>query len=341
MAAAAVVGRFAPSPTGPLHAGSLVAALASWLDARAHGGRWLLRIEDIDRPRCVPGADRLILQQLARCGLLPDEPPLWQSSRDAAYAAALQQLLDAGAAYPCGCTRKEIEGALAACGAGRARHEELVYPGTCRSGLHGKLARAWRLRVVHGGDSFGVGNHDHDHDHDSKTSSDSDSIHGGDIDSSRSHGSETAVIDWSDRRLGPQRQHVAHEVGDFVLRRADGLWAYQLAVVVDDAAQGVTHVVRGEDLADNTARQMTLQHALGLPTPAYLHTPLVLAADGQKLSKQNGAVVVDLAEPLTALAAAASVLGLPTLHATTPGDWLALATRAWAARWVRPAPPVA
>jgi glutamyl-Q tRNA(Asp) synthetase len=297
------VGRFAPSPTGPLHAGSLVAALASWLDARAHGGRWLVRIEDVDPPRCAPGADQVILQQLARCGLLPDEPPLWQSRRHATYANALKTLVDGGLAYPCGCTRREIEGALAAQGAGRARHEELVYPGTCRSGLHGKAARAWRLRLP--SDEQG------------------------------------GVVDWTDRRLGLQHQDVTHEVGDFVLRRADGLWAYQLAVVVDDAEQGVTHVVRGEDLADNTARQIVLQRALGLPTPSYLHTPLVLAADGHKLSKQNGAVAVDLAEPLTALAAAAHVLGLPPLDAATLGDWLATATRAWAARWVRRSPPVA
>jgi glutamyl-Q tRNA(Asp) synthetase len=295
------VGRFAPSPTGPLHAGSLVAALASWLDARAHGGRWLVRIEDVDHPRCVPGADQTLLQQLARCGLLPDERPVWQSTRDTAYAAALQALLSRGAAYPCGCTRREIEGALAARGTGHARHAERVYPGTCRSGLHGKPARAWRLRLADDGD----------------------------------------LIDWADRRLGAQHQDVAREVGDFVLRRADGLWAYQLAVVVDDAAQGVTHVVRGEDLADNTPRQIVLQRALGLPTPAYLHTPLVLAPDGHKLSKQNGAMAVDLAEPLLALAAAARVLGLPELPAPTLGDWLAAATRAWAARWAPHPPPVA
>jgi glutamyl-Q tRNA(Asp) synthetase len=295
------VGRFAPSPTGPLHAGSLVAALASWLDARASGGRWLVRIEDVDTPRCLPGADRMILQQLARCGLHADEPPLWQSARSGAYAAALQRLADVDAAYPCGCTRKEIEGALAASGAARARHAELVYPGLCRGGLNGKRARAWRLRLA--GDGPG------------------------------------AVIDWVDRRLGPQRQQVANEVGDFVLKRADGLWAYQLAVVVDDAEQGITDVVRGEDLADNTARQIALQRALGLPTPRYLHTPLVLAADGQKLSKQNGAEAVDLTEPVAALAAAARVLGLPGLPgasgppAPTLGDWLAAATRAWADRW--------
>ncbi len=296
-ARALFTGRFAPSPTGPLHAGSLVAALASWLDARAMGGRWLVRIEDVDRPRCVPGTDRLILQQLATCGLLPDEPPLWQSTRDLAYATALGALTDKGLAYPCACTRKDIDDALTTRGVTHARHAERVYPGTCRperGGLRDKPARAMRLHTAHGG-----------------------------IDS---------VIDWTDRRLGPQRQDVVREVGDFVLRRADGLWAYQLAVVVDDAWQGVTHVVRGEDLADNTARQVLLQRALGLASPAYLHTPLVLAADGQKLSKQNGAAALDLRDPLAALRGAATTLGLPVSAASTLSEWLAAAVAAWRQR---------
>jgi glutamyl-Q tRNA(Asp) synthetase len=279
-------GRFAPSPTGPLHAGSLVAALASWLDARAHGGRWLVRIEDVDTPRCVPGADATILQQLATCGLLPDEPPTWQSGRGDLYQAALDALVARGAAYPCGCSRKDIEQALAAQGRPRIRGEEAPYPGTCRTGLHGKPARAWRLRVAEG------------------------------------------MVAWSDRRLGAQQQDVARAVGDFVLRRADGLWAYQLAVVVDDAAQGITHVVRGEDLADNTPRQLLLQRALGLAAPSYLHTPLVLGADGEKLSKQNGALALDLSDPLRTLHAAASVLGLPA-HAGPIGDAVASWVQAW------------
>lgn len=266
-------GRFAPSPTGLLHAGSLVAALASWLDARAHGGRWLVRMEDVDTPRCVPGADQAILQQLARCGLMPDEPVLWQSQRGAAYDQALQHLVHQGWAYPCSCSRKDIESAQTV-----ARHRAAVYPGTCREGLKGKPARAWRLNVQAVQKALGL----------------------------------PAVTHWHDRRLGPQQQNVAEEVDDFVLRRADGLWAYQLAVVVDDAEQGVTHVVRGQDLADNTARQMVLQRALGLPTPQYLHTPLVLGADGDKLSKQNGAMALDLSDPLAALAQAAQVLGLPS-----------------------------
>lgn len=297
------IGRFAPSPTGWLHAGSLVAALASWLDARAHGGRWLVRIEDVDHPRCVAGADEAILGQLARCGLRPDEPPVWQSRREASYQAALDQLVAAGLAYPCACSRRDIDEALAARGCVHQRHGERVYPGTCRperGGLRGRPPRAWRLRT--------------------------DGPDGADI-----------WIAWRDRRLGAQRQNVTQEVGDVVLRRADGLWAYQLAVVVDDAAQGVTDVVRGEDLADNTPRQILLQRALGVATPRYLHTPLVMAADGQKLSKQNGAHPVDLDDPLTALCAAATVLGLPhDLPGADTATWLAAATQAWAARWAQP-----
>jgi glutamyl-Q tRNA(Asp) synthetase len=279
-------GRFAPSPTGPLHAGSLVAALASWLDARAHSGQWLVRIEDVDTPRCVPGADATILAQLSTCGLVPDAAPTWQSARGALYQAALDRLLAQGHAYPCACSRKDIEDALAAQGRPRQRGREVPYPGTCRSGLHGRSPRAWRLRVPDG------------------------------------------VVHWADRRLGAQAQDVSHEVGDVVLRRADGLWAYQLAVVVDDADQGITHVVRGEDLADNTPRQVVLQRALGLPTPAYLHTPLVLAADGEKLSKQNGAQALDLADPLAALNAAAAVLALPSRTGA-----VAHALAAWTSQW--------
>ena len=285
-------GRFAPSPTGPLHAGSLVAALASWLDVRAQGGTWLVRIEDVDRPRCPPGTDRVVLGQLQRCGLVSDEPPQWQSAREDRYAGALQRLVDTGHAYPCGCTRRDIDDALSAAGRSHERHGERVYPGTCRQGLQGRPARAWRLRT--------------------------DGPQGADT-----------MVDWVDRRLGPQRQNVTQAVGDFVLRRADGLWAYQLAVVVDDAEQGITDVVRGEDLADNTPRQIVLQRALGLPTPRYLHTPLVLAADGHKLSKQNGAAALDLTDPLAALRQAARVLGLPALEARSVADWLAAAVHAW------------
>lgn len=283
---ATYIGRFAPSPTGPLHAGSLVAALASWLDARAHAGRWLVRIEDVDTPRCVPGAAEAILAQLAACSLLPDEPPLWQSRRGGFYRQALDRLIAQGNAYPCGCSRKDVELALAAQGGGRERHGELVYPGTCRAGLGGRPPRAWRFRTSH------------------------------------------EPVRWHDRRIGAQQQDVESEVGDFVLLRADGLWAYQLAVVVDDDLQGVTQVVRGEDLADNTARQILVQRALGLATPGYLHTPLVLGANGEKLSKQNGAQPLDLADPLRALNAAAGVLGL-----APQGAGIAQALAAWQAQW--------
>ena len=282
-------GRFAPSPTGPLHAGSLVAALASWLDARAHGGRWLVRMEDVDTPRCVPGADQTILTQLAACGLQPDEAPLYQSARSALYEAALQQLIAQDHAYPCGCSRQDIAQALAGAGHLRERHGELVYPGTCRHGLQGKPARAWRFLT------------------------------------------QAGALVWTDRYLGPQSQVVSTQVGDFALHRADGLWAYQLAMVVDDAAQGVSHVVRGQDLADNTARQIQLQRALGLPTPQYLHTPLVLGANGEKLSKQNGAQALELSEPLKALNAAAGVLGLDA-QAGPVADALTRWTQAWAER---------
>jgi len=293
------VGRFAPSPTGPLHAGSMVAALASWLDARAHGGRWLVRIEDVDTPRCVPGADTEILRQLAACGLQPDAPPVWQSRRGGLYASALDTLHAAGLAYGCRCTRREIALALAAAGHDRSRHGELVYPGTCRPGgaqpVPWAEARAVRLLTVQ--------------------------PDGADV-----------CIDWTDDRLGPQHQNVTREVGDCVLRRADGLWAYQLAVVVDDAAQGITHVVRGEDLADNTPRQVWLQRCLGLPTPRYRHTPLVLDAHGEKLSKQTGAAAIDTDRPLAVLQAAAQALGLSVPSSIEGGQFLAEAVSRWTIR---------
>jgi glutamyl-Q tRNA(Asp) synthetase len=270
------IGRFAPSPTGPLHAGSLVAALASWLDARAHNGHWFIRIEDIDAPRCVAGADQHILEKLAACGLVADSEPTWQSHRTHLYVTALTQLIDKGWAYPCGCSRKEIEDVYVLQGQNLARHSATVYPGTCREGLNGKPARAWRLNVQAVIDALHL----------------------------------PQTLEWHDRRMGRQQQDVANEVGDFVLKRADGLWAYQLAVVVDDADQGVTHVVRGEDLHDNTARQILFQKILGLPTPIYMHTPLVLGDNGEKLSKQNGAQALDLQDPLAALNLAAKALGL-------------------------------
>jgi glutamyl-Q tRNA(Asp) synthetase len=291
------VGRFAPSPTGPLHAGSLVAALASWLDARAHDGQWLVRIEDVDRPRCVAGTDRLILQQLQDCGLHADAPPIWQSQRSAQYQQALERLIAQGLAYPCRCSRRDIEHAMLGAGQTPERHGELIYPGTCRPAVPaaGDLLAtdgqpAWRLRT----DLAGKG----------------------------------CAIDWQDRRLGPQQQDVAKAVGDFVLQRADGCFSYQLAVVLDDAAQGVSDVVRGADLVDNTARQVLLQQALGLPTPRYLHTPLLLGANGEKLSKQNGAQALATSDPLAALNHAAAVLGLPEQTGS-----VAQALHAWVANW--------
>jgi glutamyl-Q tRNA(Asp) synthetase len=289
-------GRFAPSPTGPLHAGSLVAALASWLDARAHEGRWLVRIEDVDQPRCVAGAEHEILRQLQSLGLVSDEAVVRQSQRGALYQAALDRLVDTGLAYPCGCTRRDVELALSAQGHVHARHDERVYPGTCRNGLNGKPARSWRLKV--------------------------------------GEPQQPVLIDWHDRRLGAMRQDVSHEVGDFVLKRADGLWAYQVAVVVDDAAQGITDVVRGEDLADNTARQLHLQLVLGLPALRYLHTPLVLDASGEKLSKTSAAPPLDVSQPLPTLRDAASRLSLAPIDASDVPHWLAQAVQAWRSRWV-------
>ncbi|KNZ33071.1 MAG: glutamyl-tRNA synthetase [Methylibium sp. NZG] len=298
-----------------MHAGSLVAALASWLDARAHGGRWLVRIEDVDTPRCVPGADRQIVAQLAACGLVSDEPVVQQSARGALYEVALTDLLARHWAYPCGCSRSDIDAALAAQGVARPRHGERVYPGTCRAGLHGKPARAVRLLAVAVAGAATAAA--------SAPSVASDAT--------------DLVIDWADRRLGPQRDNVSTQAGDFVLRRADGLWAYQLAVVVDDAEQAVTHVVRGEDLADNTARQIHLQRLLGLPTPTYLHTPLVRGRNGEKLSKQNGAQALELGDPAAALRAlrqAAAVLDLHAADAPTVPDLLAALLPQWRARWL-------
>ncbi len=293
----AYVGRFAPSPTGPLHAGSLVAALASWLDARAHAGRWLVRLEDLDTARCPHGMDEVILQQLAALGLVSDEPPLRQTEREPAYQQALMKLQHGGWAFPCACSRKDIDHTLTALGLLHERHAERIYPGQCRTGLQGRPARSMRMLTERAG--------------------------------------FPSSIHWQDRRLGPQHQDVAIEVGDFVLKRADGPWAYQLAVVVDDAHQGISDVVRGEDLADNTARQVWLQQALGLPTPRYMHVPLVLGPDGEKLSKQNGAPALNVNEPVAALRSAAEVLGLPRCDSAHLSDWLAQNVALWCARWVR------
>lgn len=320
------IGRFAPSPTGPLHAGSLVAALASWLDARTHhGGRWLVRIEDIDAPRCTPGVDQIILQQLAACGLWPDEVPQWQSTHSALYQEALAPLVAQGMAYPCACSRKDIEQAHAAQGHTSERHTALPYPGTCREGLRGLPARAWRFNVHKLGLKMAL--------------TLMQQARAAPFLIAKNPSQYIECVEWHDRRLGIQQQNTASTVGDFVLQRADGLWAYQLAVVVDDAAQGITHVVRGEDLADNTPRQILLQQALGLPTPDYLHTPLVRGADGEKLSKQHGAPAIDSANPLQALSNAAALLGLPSVETfgqNTVADALALWVKAWGLLYNRP-----
>lgn len=258
----AYVGRFAPSPTGPLHFGSLVAALASYLEARAAKGKWLLRMEDLDRAREQPGAADEILRALERLGLEWDGPVLRQSARQERYRAVLEDLQRRGFAYPCGCSRKELEDSVLAIDGAR------VYPGTCRHGLApGRSPRAVRLRT------------------------------------------HATPISFVDRIQGEIEQRVEREVGDFVVRRADGAIAYQLAVVVDDHDQGVTDVVRGADLLDSTARQIHLQRILGAPQPGYAHVPVAVNAAGEKLSKQTGAAPLDLADPRRELARARRFLG--------------------------------
>jgi glutamyl-Q tRNA(Asp) synthetase len=279
-------GRFAPSPTGALHAGSLAAALASWLDARAHDGTWLVRIEDLDPPREVAGAARQILGALARFGMSSDEPPVYQSTRADLYAQALRRLEASGLVYGCACSRTDIAAAQQALGL-----PPDVYLGTCRAGTAGRPARALRVRVP------------------------------------------DEVVGFVDRACGPFAQDLAREVGDFVVRRADGLWAYQLAVVVDDGEQRITDVVRGADLLDNTPRQFWLQQALGLPTPRYLHVPVVTNAAGEKLSKQTGAAALDLANPLAELERAWRHLGFAPLGAANVDGFLRLATELWRERF--------
>ncbi len=280
-------GRFAPSPTGPLHFGSLVAAVGSYLEAKRRGGAWLVRMEDLDAPRAQPGAAEGILRTLEACGMGWDGKPLYQSRRREAYRAALAHLEAQGLIYACGCSRREIADSHQAFAPPRGAHDAplartsgrgvggegrpdgaLIYPGTCRTGLApGKTARAMRVRV---------GN---------------------------------SVIEFEDALQGKIRQDLAAEVGDFVLLRADGLYAYQLAVVVDDAEQGITDVVRGADLLDSTPRQIYLQRLLGLPTPHYLHLPAAVNAAGEKLSKQTRAAPVDEQDPVPVLVQVMQFLG--------------------------------
>ena len=278
------IGRFAPSPTGPLHFGSLVAAVASWLDARAAGGEWHLRIEDVDAPRTVPGAEAEILRQLEAFGLTWDGSVVRQSERTLAYEAALAHLGDAGLTYRCPCSRKEIADS------GLRGIDGVVYPGTCREAhVPASEPAAVRFRVPPG------------------------------------------LFAAHDRLQGEIAQDLARDIGDFVVRRRDGLFAYQLAVVVDDAALGVTDVVRGADLLDSTPRQVALQRALGVPTPRYLHVPVVTRG-GEKLSKQTLASAVSAGDSLSATRAALSFLGQDVSQAgevATSAELLSVAVARW------------
>ncbi|MES2316587.1 MAG: tRNA glutamyl-Q(34) synthetase GluQRS [Pseudomonadota bacterium] len=286
------IGRFAPSPSGLLHPGSLVAAVASYLDAKAHHGMWLVRMEDVDEGRVAACAAEAILDLLPRLGMQWDGDVVWQSRRKHLYQAAYERLQ--AHAYPCGCNRREIADSRL----GLAPDGAALYPGTCRDGLApGRSARSLRVRVP-------------------------------------SAASDADLIEFDDRYAGHVRQRLDSESGDFVLKRADGYWAYQLAVVVDDGEQDVTDVVRGADLLDSTPRQIYLQRLLGLPTPRYLHVPVLRNANGEKLSKQTGANAVvanDSAAALAALMDAAHALGLqPGTPATLDAFWRA-AIPAWAA----------
>lgn len=264
MDAVGYCGRFAPSPTGPLHFGSLIAALGSCLEARSRGGRWLLRMDDLDRPRCTAAAAERILRVLDAYGFEWDGEVVWQGTHDAAYRAAFERLRAEGMVFPCACTRRELSDSLL------APDGAAIYPGTCRDGLPpGRAGRAWRLRVG------------------------------------------TARVDFADAIQGRVDTDLACEAGDFVLLRADGLFAYQLAVVVDDAEAGVTHVVRGADLLASTARQIFVQQCLGLPMPTYAHLPAAVDAGGEKLSKQTLAAPLDPARAAPTLAAALRFLGQP------------------------------
>lgn len=255
-------GRFAPSPTGPLHFGSLVAAVASYLEAKSRGGEWLVRMEDLDKPREMPGAADDILRALEACGMEWDAGVAYQSARTDAYHAELHRLRATGRVYPCACSRREVaDSALRGI-------EGPVYPGTCRAGLSpGKPVRAWRIDT------------------------------------------RQTDISFDDAIQGTQRQALGTDVGDFVLLRADHVYAYQLAVVVDDAEQGITDVVRGADLLDSTPRQIYLQNLLGFETPRYCHLPVAVNAAGEKLSKQTNAPPLDVARPLPSLVSALDFLG--------------------------------
>lgn len=266
-------GRFAPSPTGPLHFGSLVAAVGSYLDAKHHGGEWLVRIEDIDTPRTIPGAADAILHALEALGMEWQGSVVYQSQRTAIYQDALHRLQQLGFVYPCTCTRKEIADSSIAGISGP------IYPGTCRHKSTAKdKTHALRIKA------------------------------------------SEMFIQFQDSVMGSYQQQLARDIGDFVIRRADGIYAYQLAVVVDDAVQGITHVVRGADLLDSTPRQIFLQQLLGYPSPHYLHLPVVTNAAGEKLSKQTNAAAIDLSSALPQLVAAVRFLGQEPPNEILDGD---------------------
>lgn len=266
-------GRFAPSPTGPLHFGSLVAAVGSYLDAKHHGGEWLVRIEDIDTPRTIPGAADAILHALEALGMEWHGSVVYQSQRTAIYQDALHRLQQLGFVYPCTCTRKEIADSSIAGISGP------IYPGTCRHKSTAKdKTHALRIKA------------------------------------------SEMFIQFQDSVMGSYQQQLARDIGDFVIRRADGIYAYQLAVVVDDAVQGITHVVRGADLLDSTPRQIFLQQLLGYPSPHYLHLPVVTNAAGEKLSKQTNAAAIDLSSALPQLVAAVRFLGQEPPNEILDGD---------------------
>jgi len=266
-------GRFAPSPTGALHFGSLVAAVGSWLRARARNGTWLVRMEDLDPPREVPGSAADILDTLAAFGMESDEPVVFQSARRPAYEAAFAALQSRNLVFPCWCSRSDLDG------------DQRLHRGACIAAADPRRAPAWRLRAPDG------------------------------------------EIRFVDAVFGAQHQDVGATVGDFVVRRVEGWYAYQLAVVVDDAAQGITEIVRGADLLDSTPRQICLQRLLGLPTPDYLHLPVVIGDDGKKLSKQDRARPIDAADPVPALRAALEFLGIPRDTAANPPGLLNSAAR--------------
>jgi glutamyl-Q tRNA(Asp) synthetase len=275
----AYTGRFAPSPTGPLHFGSLVTAVGSYLEARSRNGKWLLRIENLDASREVPGASEAILRTIELLGMEWDGEPMYQNQRNAVYEAAVFALESHRLAYPCFCSRKEIADSSI------RGIEGPIYPGTCRAGSNKKRTAARRLRT------------------------------------------DNALIEFTDALHGRIRQRLESDIGDFILCRADGVFAYQLAVVVDDAEQGITHVVRGEDLLNSTPRQIYLQRLLGYPTPHYMHLPVVTNARGEKLSKQTCAPPVDISHPVPQLMMALRFLGqappaeLAKSSVTTLWEW--------------------